>query len=155
MSEIYFPSIGARAYAGAQAVPNAVANPDFKTYRASVYCPANHTEFEGNVIATRPRSTRPRGEWRMSWSSMSDADKGTLEDFFRANAGKAFDFIPFERWAASVRSGVPLAASDVRLAVFGDDRLDFVMVTHEPRWAVSVTLYETTDNPVLDQEARP
>ena len=152
MSE-YFPSLGARVYAGAQAVPRAMANPDFKTYKASVYNPAVHSEFEGNVISTRLRGTRPRGEWRMSWSSMSDADKATLEAFFRANAGRAFVFVPFERWAASVRTGVPLASSDTRLAVFGDDRLDFVMVTHEPRWAVSVTLYETTDNPVLNQES--
>jgi len=146
----YFPSVGARAYAGAQAVPDVIANPDFKSYQASIYCPSVHSEFEGNVIATRRRSNLPRGEWTLPWSSLDNAGKTVLESFFRSNAGKAFYFIPMENWLDAVHAGRSLAAADRKLVVFGDDRLNARMTSHEPRWAVSVTLYETTDNPLLN-----
>jgi len=146
----YFPTIGAREYAGSTAVPDVIANPDFRAYQASVYNPSVHSEFEGNVIATRPRSTRPRGEWSLSWSSLDNAGKTVLETFFRGHAGKAFYFIPMESWLDAKHTGRSLAASDRKLVVFGSDRLDAKMTSHEPRWAVALALYETTDNPVLN-----
>jgi len=55
-----------------------------------IYKPQVRTETDSNYILTRPRATRSRGRWKLSWDTMTEADYQTLKTFFIANQGSSF-----------------------------------------------------------------
>lgn len=48
------------------------------------------TEFEDGTVKSRPRHSRSRYKWTLSWEALPTADKATLETFFDANQGDTF-----------------------------------------------------------------
>jgi len=62
------------------------------TYGSSVevYKPQVRTEFDGNYVQSRPRSTREIRRWTLKWNYMTEANYQTLETFFIANQGTSF-----------------------------------------------------------------
>jgi phage-related protein len=54
--------------------------------------PSIRVEFESGIVQTRPRYTRMRGIWGLSWANMRGADYRTLRTFFRQMKGGALSF---------------------------------------------------------------
>jgi len=73
---VAFPSIAAPTY----------------TTGGEVYRPQIRTEFEGNYVQSRPRSTRATRRWTLVWNAMTEADYGTLDAFFITNIGTTFSW---------------------------------------------------------------
>ena len=68
-----------------------IAAPTYST-SGTVYRPQIRTEFEGNYVQSRPRSTRATRQWTLVWNAMTDADFATLDAFFIANVGETFSW---------------------------------------------------------------
>jgi len=66
-----------------------IAAPTYTT-GGEVYRPQIRTEFEGNYVQARPRSTRATRRWNLVWNAMTNADFETLDAFFIANIGVTF-----------------------------------------------------------------
>lgn len=54
--------------------------------------PAIRTEFESGIVQTRPRFTRMRSAWVLSWANMKGADYRTLRSFYRGAYGGVSSF---------------------------------------------------------------
>lgn len=121
-----------------------VANPDYNNYSERFIRPARRTEFEGNAMSTRPRSTVTRRVLSIGWRSMTQADKDAVFGFFDDYQGYAFLFTP------------PLETTAI-LVVFGDDELAATAVgpdgTSGLRWRLSLELHEVGDNAITANEA--
>jgi len=68
-----------------------IAAPTYST-GGEVYRPQVRTEFEGNYVQSRPRSTRATRRWTLVWNAMTEANFSTLDAFFIANAGTTFSW---------------------------------------------------------------
>ena len=69
-----------------------IAVPTFGT-TASDYLPTVRTEFEGNYVQSRLRTTRARRQWSLKWNVMTETDYQTLRAFFLSYQGSAFNWI--------------------------------------------------------------
>ena len=68
-----------------------IPNPSYGL-EAEVYLPQVKTEFEGNYVQSRPKTTRSRLRFpNLGWAAMTEANYQTLETFFLANQGGSFD----------------------------------------------------------------
>lgn len=56
------------------------------------YLPQLRTEFEGNYVQSRPRSTRATRRWMLVWDDMPEADFQLLEAAFIADMGTTFSW---------------------------------------------------------------
>lgn len=56
--------------------------------------PALRSEMESGIILTRPRYTRVRRTWQLTWANMRGADYRTLRNFYTQMRGGALSF----RW---------------------------------------------------------
>jgi hypothetical protein len=56
------------------------------------YKPQIRNEKEANYIQVRPRSTRGRRIFPLTWARMTEANYQTLESFFIANQGLVFTY---------------------------------------------------------------
>jgi hypothetical protein len=74
------------------------------------YKPQIRTEFEGNYVQSRARSTRGIMRWNLKWESMPEADFQTLRTFFNTNQGGSFN------WTEPV-------TSTARIVRFSEDSL--------------------------------
>lgn len=54
------------------------------------YKPQVRTEFEGNYVQSRPRSTRAVHRWSLKWSALLESEFQTLKTFFDTNQGTSF-----------------------------------------------------------------
>lgn len=63
-----------------------IAAPSYST-GGEVYRPQIRTEFEGNYVQSRPRTSRTTRRWTLVWENMSEADYGTFETYFLAHVG--------------------------------------------------------------------
>ena len=68
-----------------------IAAPTYTT-GGEVYRPQIRSEFEGNYVQSRPRSTRATRRWTLVWNAMTNADYGTLETAFIADIGATFSW---------------------------------------------------------------
>ncbi|HSV27247.1 MAG TPA: hypothetical protein VLH60_05080 [Sedimentisphaerales bacterium] len=57
-----------------------------------LYRPQIRAEFEANYIQTRPRASRGRRRFPLSWKIMSEDDYRMLETFFLTNQGASFEY---------------------------------------------------------------
>lgn len=92
------------------------------------YLPQVKTEFEAGYVQSRPRHTRARHVFKLSWNAVTAADYATLEAFFEAQQGNTFTWThPVSETEYTVR--------------FADDRLspEFISPGY---WRVSLTLEE-------------
>jgi len=86
------------------------------------------TDFAAGYVQSRPKWTRSRKIFDLSWKAMSTGDKTTLETFFENNVGDTFTWTyPDSGTTYTVR--------------FSDDELSFkyVPVGH---WQIDITLEE-------------
>jgi len=86
------------------------------------------TDFSAGYVLSRPKWTRSRKTFELSWPTMIDADKQTLQTFFNDNLGDTFT------WTH------PLTAA-VYTVRFGDDELSFEYVPVD-LWQIRVALEE-------------
>jgi len=54
------------------------------------YIPMIQSEFEGNYMQTRPRATRVRKRWNLSWGVLPEAEFQTLQLFVNTATGNMF-----------------------------------------------------------------
>jgi hypothetical protein len=64
---------------------------DFGT-EEKVYKPCVRTPFDGGYSQSRPETTRAIRVFPLGWNSLSEADYQTLDAFFIANQGGAFNW---------------------------------------------------------------
>jgi hypothetical protein len=57
------------------------------------YKPQIRTEFEGNYVQSRAKSTRARNRWALHWLYMTEAEFQTLKTFFNTNQGLSFTWV--------------------------------------------------------------
>lgn len=55
--------------------------------------PAISSEMEDGIVVTRPRYTRMRRRWELSWQNMVSADYQTLLTFYYGRRGGALSFV--------------------------------------------------------------
>lgn len=94
----------------------------------ATFKPQIRTEFEAGYVQSRPRCTRARSRFELTWKAMPEADLATLRTFFETYQGDNFD------WTH------PTSATtyDVR---FSGDTLDAKLVFNG-HYEVSLTLEE-------------
>ena len=63
--------------------------------------PAIRSEFEDGSVHTRPRYTRMRRTWILTWQSMSNVDYQTLRWFYSAQKGGSVSF----QWSHPLEGG--------------------------------------------------
>jgi len=90
------------------------------------------SEFDAGYVQSRPKFTRSRKHFELSWNVMTDADKETLETFFDNNLGDTFTW------------DHPLAdSSDSSYTVrFVEDELQAGYILGTNHWKVQLTLEE-------------
>lgn len=67
--------------------------PDSARYEVSLEDPSLTQDSEGGYKFSRPRHTRPpRAKWRVSYTSLSDAQTLTLKDFYKLVRGGSLSF---------------------------------------------------------------
>ena len=86
------------------------------------------SDFEAGYVYSRAKWTRARKRFDLTWDSMTNSDKNTLETFFNNNLGSTFT------WEHPV-SGTTYTVR------FSDDSIDFDYVPHM-YWQASVSLEE-------------
>jgi len=99
------------------------------TYPMTVreYKPVIRTEFEGNYVISRPRTTRARKQWSLKWNTMVESDYQILEAFFNTYQGSAFNW-------TEPGTGTPY------ICRFSDDSLQSSVVTRGEEYIRSVDL---------------
>ena len=68
--------------------------------------PAIRTEFETGIVHTRPRFTRIRRVWELTWDTLLNNDYQALKDFYFQNLGGGMNFDwthPLENESYNVR----------------------------------------------------
>lgn len=55
--------------------------------------PAISSEMEDGIVVTRPRYTRIRRRWELSWQNMIAADYQTLRAFYNTQKGGSLSFL--------------------------------------------------------------
>lgn len=89
------------------------------------------SDFEAGYVQSRPKFTRTRKRFELSWDAMSNSDKETLETFFDDNLGDTFT------WDNPIST-----ASDPSHTVrFVNDSLEFSYRPHN-YWQISIELEE-------------
>ena len=91
--------------------------------------PAIRSEFEDGSVHTRPRYTRLRRTWTLTWQNLKGADYRTLRAFYVSQKGGSLTFTwqnPIERTTFTVR-------------FTGDITAKYTEVDH---WNVTVRLEE-------------
>ena len=69
-----------------------IAAPTFGSV-VELYQPKIRTEFEGNYVQSRNRSTRTRKRWSWKWAAMTLEDYQTLTSFIESTGSSAFNFV--------------------------------------------------------------
>jgi hypothetical protein len=72
--------------------PNTLPPPD-KGTQEGFYKPQRKLEFEANYVQTAPRATRGRRRFELKWQILTESEYQTLEGFFDANQGTAFEYV--------------------------------------------------------------
>lgn len=86
------------------------------------------SDFENGYVQSRPKFTRVRKKFELSWETMTNSDKETLEAFFDDNLGGVFGWThPISDSTYTVR--------------FTNDSLDFSYQPHN-YWQISIELEE-------------
>lgn len=57
-----------------------------------LYKPQVRQEFEAGYVQSRPRFTRARRRWSLSWSSLPEIEYQALAAFFTEHQGSAFEW---------------------------------------------------------------
>ena len=112
MAPLNFPSLPAPTY------PLTISTED----------PALKSDFENGSQQTRPKFTRQRQAWGLSWNALTTADRETLAAFFITTAGGSLSFL----WTEPVTS-TPI---EVRFISFTETQLSPDLYT------VSITIRE-------------
>jgi phage-related protein len=89
--------------------------------------PAIRTDFESGIVQTRPRYTRMRRTWQLSWAYMNGPDYRALRAFFEQMRGGSLNF----NWTHPAENSV----FDVRFR--GEMQADEQSYDY---WSVSCTL---------------
>lgn len=122
--------------------PEGIQRPPYSGYDSSVYRPVKRTEYEGNIVAIRPRASgvTHRRSYTLAWSSLPDDQFTLLEDFFATHSGLPFHYTtPF---------------GETRLVTFSSDTLTASCVSwgangRKARWSVKVKLEEISPNELV------
>lgn len=91
--------------------------------------PAIRSEMESGIVQTRPRYTRLRRTWILTWANLNGSDYRTLRNFYVAKKGGSLSFIwpnPIETENFTVRFNGEIAGKHTEM--------DF--------WSVSLKLEE-------------
>jgi hypothetical protein len=75
-----------------------IAGPDYGS-SGEISRPQIRSEFEGGAVSSRPRSTRGRLRWKISWENLSEAHWVLLQAAFIADQGTLFPWVEPETGA--------------------------------------------------------
>jgi phage-related protein len=77
--------------------------------------PAIRTEMESGIVQTRPRFTRTRRKWQLSWDYMGGSSYRTLRSFYQEARGGSTSFMwthPTEQLSFTVRFNSEIESSN-------------------------------------------
>jgi hypothetical protein len=70
-----------------------ISKPSMGGVQETIYKPIVRTEFEGNYVQVRARSTRARKMWTLTWNVITEADYQVLAAYFNTTQGSTFTWI--------------------------------------------------------------